>query len=55
MARTKRNLFTLLGWVLWKLLALVGLPIARRKLDERREARGHGSRRGRILGRSRRR
>ena len=28
MARPKRNLFALLGWVVWKLLALVGLPLA---------------------------
>ena len=46
MARTKRNLFALLGWLLWKLLALVGLPVAKRKLDERRGRDHSGGRRG---------
>lgn len=36
MARPKRNLFALLGWLVWKLLALFGLPYAKRKLDENR-------------------
>jgi hypothetical protein len=44
MARPKRNLFALLGWIVWKLLALVGLPVAKRKLEERRH-----ERRGRRL------
>ncbi|UFN43448.1 hypothetical protein [Nocardioides okcheonensis] len=35
MARTKRNLFALLGWLFWKVLTLVGLPVAKRKLAER--------------------
>ncbi|MBD8606803.1 MULTISPECIES: hypothetical protein [unclassified Aeromicrobium] len=39
MAHPKRNLFTVLGWIVWKALALVGLPIARKKLDERRSNR----------------
>lgn len=39
MARPKRNLFALLGWVVWKLLALVGLPLAKRKLEENRSSR----------------
>ena len=43
MARPKRNLFALLGWLVWKLLSLVGLPIAKRKLEEHR----HDSRRSR--------
>lgn len=34
MARAKKNLFTLLGWLVWKLLALVGLPMAKRKLKD---------------------
>ncbi|GAA4111659.1 hypothetical protein GCM10022215_07550 [Nocardioides fonticola] len=36
MAHPKRNLFAVLGWIVWKLLALVGLPAAKRKLAERR-------------------
>jgi len=36
MAHPKRNLFTALGWVVWKALSLVGLPLAKKKLDERR-------------------
>ncbi len=40
MARPKRNLFALLGWLVWKLLSLVGLPVAKRKLEERRHDRG---------------
>lgn len=39
MSRPERNLFTLLGWLVWKLLSLVGLPIAKKKLDERRRSR----------------
>ena len=39
MARPKRNLFTILGWAVWKLLALVGLPMAQKKLEERRTQR----------------
>ena len=34
MARPKRNAFALLGWIVWKLLALVGLPMAKRRLEE---------------------
>lgn len=38
MARTKRNLFAMLGWVVWKILALIGLPLARKKLaDQNRD------------------
>ncbi len=47
MARPKRNLFALLGWIVWKLLALVGLPYAKRKLDERQSGRSRRRRRGR--------
>ncbi|SDS06397.1 hypothetical protein SAMN04488570_1049 [Nocardioides scoriae] len=35
-ARTKRTLFSVLGWLVWKLLALVGLPAAKRRLEDRR-------------------
>lgn len=35
MARTKvkRNLFALLGWVVWKLLSLLGLRFAKKRLE----------------------
>ena len=46
MAHPKRNFFTALGWLVWKLLALVGLPIAQKKLEERRSKRS-SLRRGR--------
>lgn len=36
MAKPKRNLFAILGWIVWKLLALFGVPAAKRKLEERR-------------------
>ncbi len=39
MARPRRNLFALLGWIVWKLLALVGLPYAKRRLEENRGSR----------------
>lgn len=32
MARAKRSLFTMLGWVVWKLLSLFGLKLAKDKL-----------------------
>lgn len=35
MAHQKRNLFAVLGWIAWKLLALVGVPAAKKKLRER--------------------
>ena len=35
MAHTKRTLFSVLGWLVWKLLALVGLPAAKRRLQDR--------------------
>ena len=38
MSRPKRNLFTILGWLVWKLLAVVGLPLAKKKIRERRSA-----------------
>lgn len=41
MARPKRNLFALLGWMFWKLLTLVGLPLAKRKLAERGSSSSH--------------
>jgi hypothetical protein len=34
-AHPKRNLFAMLGWLFWKLLTLIGLPVARRRLAER--------------------
>jgi hypothetical protein len=40
MAHVKRNVFAGFGWVVWKLLALVGVPIAVRKVKERAAARG---------------
>lgn len=40
MARPKRNLFALLGWIVWKLLAIVGLPYAKKKIEENRRHRG---------------
>ena len=43
MARTKRNLFALLGWLFWKVLTLVGLPLAKRKLAERGSSSSHRS------------
>lgn len=39
MAKPKRNLFTVLGWFVWKLLSLVGLPIAKKKIEESRRSR----------------
>ena len=33
----KRNLFTLLGWLVWKIAALFGSRYARRKLEERHD------------------
>ncbi|MCR4512141.1 hypothetical protein [Aeromicrobium sp. 50.2.37] len=47
MARPKRNAFALLGWIVWKLLALVGLPMAKRKLEESNRNRSLTRRRGR--------
>lgn len=32
MARAKRNVFALLGWLVWQLLARVGVPAAKRKV-----------------------
>ena len=36
--KVKRNLFAMLGWVVWKLLALVGVKYAKDRLrdDKRR-------------------
>lgn len=36
MAQPKRTVFTVLGWVVWKVLAVVGLPMAKKKLNEGR-------------------
>lgn len=40
MAKPKRNLFAMLGWVIWKLLSLFGLKFAKDKLknDKRQRA-----------------
>lgn len=35
MAHPKRNLFAVLGWIVWKLLALFGVPAAKKKVSER--------------------
>lgn len=32
MARAKRNLFAMLGWVVWKLLAVLGVKYAKDRL-----------------------
>ena len=40
MAHPKRNLFAVLGWIVWKLLALVGVPAAKRRLEQRSSSRG---------------
>ncbi|NYE36791.1 hypothetical protein F4692_001924 [Nocardioides cavernae] len=45
MAHTKRNLFAVLGWLFWKVLTLVGLPVAKRKLAERGSTPRGGARR----------
>ncbi|WP_370287690.1 hypothetical protein [Nocardioides sp.] len=44
MAHPKRNLFAVLGWIVWKLLALVGLPMAKKKVQENRSGRRHSRR-----------
>ncbi|MHA3705096.1 hypothetical protein ACXR2U_23235 [Jatrophihabitans sp. YIM 134969] len=51
----KRNAFVALGWLVWKLLALVGVPVARRKLEERRVAQGRTRRREAVTSLLRRR
>lgn len=39
MAKPRRSLFAMLGWVVWKLLALLGLKFAKDKLDHGRRQR----------------
>lgn len=39
----KRNVFAAFGWFVWKLLALVGLPLARRKIADRDRQRTGGN------------
>ena len=40
MAHPKRNIFAMLGWVVWKLLSLFGLKFAKDKLkDDERSSR----------------
>lgn len=34
MAGTKRTLHATLGWIVWKVLAIVGLPMAKKKIAE---------------------
>ena len=34
--KAKVNVFAMLGWVLWKLLALFGSRYAKKKLDDRK-------------------
>lgn len=36
MASTKKSAYTAIGWVAWQALAKVGVPLAKRKLSERR-------------------
>jgi len=38
-AHPKRNVFAMIGWVVWKILALVGLPAAKKKVASRSSAR----------------
>jgi hypothetical protein len=38
--RPKRTLFTALGWLVWKLLAVFGVTFAQDKLREGRSGRG---------------
>lgn len=40
MAKTvKRNLFTFLGWLIWTLLAKIGVPAAKRRMQDKRSQR----------------
>ncbi|WP_370247899.1 hypothetical protein [Nocardioides sp.] len=39
MAHQKRNLFAVLGWIVWKLLAIVGVPAAKKKVRQRGDER----------------
>lgn len=41
--KTKRNLFAAFGWVVWKALAIVGLPYAVRKVRDRHDETGEPS------------
>ncbi|GIL36289.1 hypothetical protein PDTK01_23640 [Phycicoccus sp. DTK01] len=36
MASTKKSAYTALGWVAWQALAKVGVPLAKRKVANRR-------------------
>lgn len=40
MAHPKRNVFAMLGWVVWKLLALFGVKFAKDKLSRDRSHHG---------------
>jgi len=42
--RPKRNLFAVLGWVVWKLLSLFGLKVAKDKLAQDRHRDGRRQR-----------
>jgi hypothetical protein len=41
--KAKRHLFAGLGWVVWKALALVGIPLAKRKLEARARTTSSGA------------
>ena len=41
--KAKFNVFAMLGWLLWKLLALFGSRYAKNKLDERRTRQARAS------------
>lgn len=41
MAKVKRNMFAMLGWVVWKLLALLGIKYAKDKVRDRQRRRSH--------------
>ncbi|MFB9315280.1 hypothetical protein [Nocardioides plantarum] len=44
MVKPKRNLFALLGWVVWKLLSLFGVKVAKDKLSQDRPRGGRRQR-----------
>ncbi len=44
MAHPKRNIFAMLGWLVWKLLSLFGLKFAKDKLKNDKRGRGSSRR-----------